>query len=259
MGDVLVLCYHTVGPWTHPMSVDPMALRQQVEGLLERGYRSVTFSEIGTLPEHGRYVVPTFDDGFRGTYDEALPVLRELGAIATVFPATSFVTDRTPLQWPGFAASGELAGEAIMPLSWAQLRELADAGWEVGSHTQSHTRLTRIDDDALGRELAESRAIAEAELGRPCRSIAYPFGDVDARVILAAKTAGYRFGATLEWRTPSTVDLVWPRVGVYRDDTPVRFRLKVAHAMHGRVGNRLVQAHRRARRRLGLAPDQVSS
>jgi peptidoglycan/xylan/chitin deacetylase (PgdA/CDA1 family) len=65
-------------------------------------------------------------------------------------------------------------------------------------------------------------------MGRPCRSIAYPYGDVDARVIAAARAAGYDVGASLPKRFGSRDPLDWPRVGVYHVDDLRRFKLKVS-------------------------------
>jgi peptidoglycan/xylan/chitin deacetylase (PgdA/CDA1 family) len=114
-------------------------------------------------------------------------------------------------------------------LGWNELGELAEAGWEVGSHTRSHPRLTRLDDSTLADELEGSRTACEQALGRPCRSIAYPYGDVDARVTGAAGIAGYTVGAALpEGRFSEGDRLDWPRVGVYNGDDLHRFRLKLS-------------------------------
>ncbi len=47
----------------------------------------------------------------------------------------------------------------------------------IGVHTLTHPRLASLDEAAARREMAESRAIIEARLGRPARHFAYPLGD----------------------------------------------------------------------------------
>jgi hypothetical protein len=86
--------------------------------------------------------------------------------------------------------------------------------------------LTQLSEVALAEELADSRAVCSRALGRPCRSIAYPFGDHDARVVAATAAAGYEAACTLSVLTRGP--LAWPRVGVYAVDSPFRFRLKVS-------------------------------
>ena len=67
-------------------------------------------------------------------------------------------------------------------MGWGELARLAEVGWEIGSHTRTHPGLPRLDDEPLRDELEGSRAEVEEHLGRPCRSLAYPYGDLDGRV-----------------------------------------------------------------------------
>ena len=85
------------------------------------------------------------------------------------------------------------------PMAWDHVKEMHAAGVEFGSHTVTHPVLTQLDDDALAFELRESRRHLETVLGGPVRALSYPFGgpaDYDARVIGAARAAGYRLGAS---------------------------------------------------------------
>jgi peptidoglycan/xylan/chitin deacetylase (PgdA/CDA1 family) len=133
------------------------------------------------------------------------------------------------LAWPGTAHWQQSPfAQELTAIDWSGLRELADAGWEIGSHTHTHPRLTSLDDAQLRQELTESRERCAQELGRPCRSIAYPYGDVDARVAEAAAAAGYEAGAKLAPDLRTEGPLRFPRVGIYHPDGWARFRLKVA-------------------------------
>src|SRR3712207_7434183 len=113
-------------------------------------------------------------------------------------------------------------------MSWDQLRELADGGWEVGSHTVTHPHLTQVDDAELARQLADSRAECEDGMGRSCPTIAYPYGDVDPRVVAATREAGYAAGAALPDVPHPPRPLEFPRVGVYNVDDDRRFKLKAS-------------------------------
>lgn len=88
-----------------------------------------------------------------------------------------------------------------------QLRQLADDGHEVASHTQSHPILTQLAPDRLAQELVGSRSELEALLGRPVVSLAYPNGDHDEAVVFAARQAGYHYAvATLPGVNPIGTD-----------------------------------------------------
>lgn len=232
-GEVLVLCYHAVSDsWPSRLAVTTKQLREQVAELLNRGYEPVTFTEAVLGDAGPRRFAVTFDDAYASLRAHAAPMLAELGVPATVFVPTDYAGQDGPMAWPGIDEwlttphSGELT-----PLDWDELRELADSGWEVGSHTCSHPRLTQMPDDRLAAELTESRATLERHLDRPCRSIAYPFGDVDERVINATRDAGYTAGAALPARFYQPRRLSWPRVGIYRADNGVPFTLKVSPAV----------------------------
>jgi peptidoglycan/xylan/chitin deacetylase (PgdA/CDA1 family) len=94
-----------------------------------------------------------------------------------------------------------------------------------------HPHLTELGDRELARELCASQEACEHHTGTPCVSIAYPYGDVDARVTAAAARAGYLHGAALPVRWHRPRPLEWPRVGVYHGDSQRRFALKASRTV----------------------------
>jgi peptidoglycan/xylan/chitin deacetylase (PgdA/CDA1 family) len=241
MADVLVLCYHAVSErFPAALSVTPTAFERQLALLSRAGYRGATFADA-VQARSGRTVAVTFDDAYLSVLELAKPMLDEVGFPATVYAPTAYL-DRPgqPLKWDGIEQwhGGEHERE-LVPMSWDQLRELADAGWEIGSHTCTHPHLTQVDDDALRHELVESRAIVEERMGRPCATLAYPYGDYDERVVEAATAAGYAAAGTLPARLHSERALAWPRVGIYHSDDERRFRMKVSRVMRRLRGSRL--------------------
>jgi len=234
MSDLLVLCYHAVSDrWPADLSITPERLEDQLGLLVERGYRSATFSEaLGAAPPQAKTLVVTFDDAFRSVAEHALPIMDALGMVGTVFAVTGFIGSQEAMAWPGtdqwIGTEHERELRAIGPDG---IERLVAAGWEVGSHTVSHPRLTSLDDAALEHELRRSREDCERLVGRPCASLAYPYGDVDERVVRAAGQAGYRFAGALSSRLRRSRPLEWPRVGIYYGDSGRRFRAKVSPAM----------------------------
>jgi glycosyltransferase involved in cell wall biosynthesis/peptidoglycan/xylan/chitin deacetylase (PgdA/CDA1 family) len=231
--DVLVLCYHAISPdWTATLSVTPEEFEYQLSFLLGRGWRAATFTQAVLDPPARRTLAVTFDDAYTSIHTYAAPILARLGIPATVFVPTEFASSGRPLLWPGIDQwDGSDQVDQLLPMSWDTLRELADAGWEIGSHTRTHPRLTELDDDHLDLELAGSREACSRELGRPCDSIAYPYGAVDERVARAAEKAGYRTGAALSHRLELLGPYRFPRVGIYRADARWRFHLKAARLL----------------------------
>lgn len=185
--DVPVLMYHYVDAEPPPVGryADGLTVRtpdfiEEMDYLVDHGYHSVTLSDVylamagmRALPD--KPVALTFDDGGLDNYQVAFPLLRERRLTATFFVITKTV-----------GGAGQM--------SWEQLREMADAGMSIQSHTVSHPDLPSASDGRLRSELVDSRTAIQQALGRPVYAVAYPAGSYDQRVVTAAKDAGYVMG-----------------------------------------------------------------
>jgi len=222
----LVLCYHAVSvTWEHDLSVRPADFERQLRSLVRRGFRGVSAGDL--LGAAGRRVHVTFDDAYKSVAN-AVPILERIGLPATVFGCTHYADAGRPLDVP------ELAGEAaahpaeLATMDWGELRALADRGVEIGSHTVSHPHLPRLSDAEIEQELADSRGRLEDGLGRPCRLLAYPYGEHDERVRAAAARVGYAAAFALASTAISRDPFALSRVDLYRRDSIVATTLKTS-------------------------------
>lgn len=78
-----------------------------------------------------------------------------------------------------------------------QVRDLARRGHEIGAHTVTHPLLPGLSASQLRHELVESKALLEAWTGSSVRTLCYPNGDHDDRVVNATKQAGYDYAVTI--------------------------------------------------------------
>jgi peptidoglycan/xylan/chitin deacetylase (PgdA/CDA1 family) len=229
--DLLILCYHAVSEdFPADLSIPPSAFENQIRRKLRSGYRGVTLTQSRAPDRPAKTLVVTFDDGYLSTLTMAAPILDRLGVPGTLFVPTDYIGQDGPLTWSGIEqwSNGRHRSE-LQPLDWGQVRQLAEGGWEIGSHTCSHPWLTTLADESLDRELLVSRTAIEAELNRPCKTIAYPYGDVNDRVVRAARAAGYELGVGLPGRWRDEGDrMQLPRVGVYRGQGSAKLRLKTS-------------------------------
>jgi peptidoglycan/xylan/chitin deacetylase (PgdA/CDA1 family) len=136
------------------------------------------------LAGSGPSVLLTFDDGYQSIAENALPRLAERGWSAIVFLIAAWVGKSD--DW-----DVRLLGRRRRMMEWSEIKERAAAGIEFGSHSLSHCDLTIASKSRLERELADSKAIIEDQLGQPVRHFAYPFGRQNQRVRVAAARAGY--------------------------------------------------------------------
>jgi peptidoglycan/xylan/chitin deacetylase (PgdA/CDA1 family) len=224
----LVLCYHaTSATWSHRLSVSPDVLERQLRLLIRRRYRAVPAADV--VGGRGRLLHVTFDDAFQSVLD-VVPVLERLGVPATVFACSDLADGGRTFPIMRLPGDADPPAADLRTLSWDGLRALVERGHEVGSHTASHPFLSQISARELRRELVDSRERLEAGLGRPCRFLAYPYGDHDERVREAARQAGYDAAFALPGRARPFDRFGVPRIGIWQKDGLARFTLKTSVA-----------------------------
>jgi peptidoglycan/xylan/chitin deacetylase (PgdA/CDA1 family) len=221
----LVILYHAVSDsWDDVLSLRVRDVEVQLKRLVDRGYRGCTAEELLRRQTDGRLVHVTFDDGYASVAN-ALPILRSLGIPSTIFVCTDFARGGRPLLIPELAAAAPV--DELKTIDWAELRELAADGLvEIGSHTRSHAHLRTLSDDELNREIRDAKEAIEDNLGRPCPSFAYPYGEHDRRVRNAVRAAGHTLGFAATRVSYPFDPYQIPRTGFWRDGAATRNDLK---------------------------------
>jgi len=200
--------------------------------LSEEGYHPVTFKDVydhwdNVRPLPTKPALITFDDGYANNFIQGFPILRDFG-----FRATLFVVVQT-VGWDNHWHDPK--SEIRIPMiSWAQLKELLKAGWEIGSHTMNHPNLIQLTLEEVRIEVEKSRRIIGEFLDEIPLTFAYPYGkgeDVEA-IRNVVKTAGYRLAVgihsgkwTIEKLKSNPHHL--PRVFVRGDENMIDFHLQI--------------------------------
>ena len=221
---VPILTYHSLDDSGSVISVSPAAFREHMRILRDTGFSGIALGRLleawsgGTaLPP--RPVVLTFDDAFRNFEEAARPVLQASGFSATVFAVAGRSGGAN--DWPG-----QLARVPRLPLLSAdQLRDVAAAGFEIGSHGLTHAALDGLSAAEAEREVAGSRRALEDMLGGPVRVLAYPYGRSSAAV-RAAAAAHYLAACGVEMGEARADDdrFTLRRIDVYYLRQPALFR-----------------------------------
>ncbi|MBM4186941.1 MAG: polysaccharide deacetylase family protein [Gemmatimonadetes bacterium] len=206
-----VLTYHSVDDSGSPISIDRASFERHLDWLASGVVRVLPLAELVAEPTGLDAVALTFDDGFANLGDGPLDGLSARRLPATVFVVSDHV-GRTNA-WGGRDAPGI---PTLPLLGWDALGKAAERGVEIGAHTRSHPRLTRIPIGAVDDELEGCAARIERELGVRPTAFAYPYGDLNDPVVRHASRF-YRLAVTTEHRAfdrpvdPARV----PRLDVY--------------------------------------------
>ena len=212
---VPVLVYHSIGSAqskkASPVGLQPRetamqthyrvtteVFEKQMKYLSDNGYHPISFAtyvnsfRIYVMKLPPKPIVLSFDDGWKTQYKNAVPILEKYKFTATFFIVTSYVGDRY----------GEY-------MNWSDLKDLVANGFDIESHTRTHSILTRVAPTQLPSELVDSKKILETKLGIKVIALAYPNYAENDIVREALKTAGYS-GARAGWaRFANSIDHIY--------------------------------------------------
>jgi peptidoglycan/xylan/chitin deacetylase (PgdA/CDA1 family) len=167
----------------------------------------------------------TFDDGLTSAATQALPVLSKYGLTGTSYVITKCVGMTTT---PNTCHANNDASY----MTWAQIKQLQSAGWEVASHTQTHPYLATSDATdgqpnvltpaQVTQELVGSKSDLSAQ-GISAAAFATPYGDYNPTTLgeIAKSYTSHRGFA-------DTGNNVWPYSDYLLNDMPVQAGVTVA-------------------------------
>jgi len=191
---VPILMYHYVSElppdadrYRLDLTISPEDFEAQLQYLADAGYHTITLTDLYLyltqaypLPE--KPIVLTFDDGYRDAYEVVFPLLLDYG-----FTGTFFVL-ATPAHF-----------ESPDYLTWAQMKEMSDAGMEIQAHGRDHVDLRGRSYDYLVYQIRGIQEAIQYHTGRLPRFFCYPSGRYDANVIAMLESAGYWGAVTTAW------------------------------------------------------------
>ncbi|HZM05386.1 MAG TPA: polysaccharide deacetylase family protein [Candidatus Saccharimonadales bacterium] len=211
---VPLLMYHKIGARPRRVRlkglyVTPAVFARQMDELAEAGFRSAAPGETHAADRPADRVVLTFDDGFRNVFQNAMEPLARHRLRAIQFLVPHFIGQLN--EWD--LREGE-APEALMDA--AQVREWIAAGHLIGSHSLSHSRLTRLSLRDAREEVFASKKKLEDTFGAPVEHFCYPYGDWNKAVRDLVVEADYRTACTTEFGVtqPATPPFALPRITV---------------------------------------------
>ncbi len=197
----------------------PKQFKAQMHALKRLGFSFSTIKDHDPLQNE---VLITFDDGYSSIKTYAAPILEEVGGVATVFAISDYVGLKN--SWDYFPEDKQ-----VDHMSWSDLRELHNLGWEIGSHGRSHRRLINMNIQSIMDELVTSRKQIEDQMGSQVTTFCPPFNAWNSDLLVMIEDAGYtRIAISYPLSgLPKWKGEFIPRLGVYLHDALPLFLAKI--------------------------------
>ncbi len=176
---VPILLYHriAVSPIGSQYYVPPEKFEAQMKLLHDWEYTVIPVELLVRAIQQGaelppRPIIITFDDGDLSVYTAAFPIMQKYGLTGVVYIVGNYMN-----------TEGYMSAE--------QIKELAAAGWEVGSHSRSHRELPKLPPAVQREEIVQARQDLQEATGAPVLTFAYPYGLMNNAVGSYVHFAGY--------------------------------------------------------------------
>jgi peptidoglycan/xylan/chitin deacetylase (PgdA/CDA1 family) len=197
---VPVLCYHHIrepkpgqSETMKSYSVSPSQFAQQMKALKDSGYETVLPDQLYNYLVHGaalpaKPVMLTFDDTDEEQFSIGYQEMKKYGFKGVFFIMTISINR------PRY-------------MSKEQLKQLADEGNAVESHTWDHHMVTKYQGEDWEKQFVKPRKTIEDITGKAATYFAYPFGLWNQAAIPELKKAGFKMAFILSTKRDSTEPL----------------------------------------------------
>jgi len=167
--EVPILCYHQIRNYretdsktARPYIIPDSVFRSQLKMLADSGYQTILPDQLYAYlttgaPLPAKPVMLTFDDNRLEHYTIAAREMKKYGFKGVFFIMT------VSLDRPNY-------------MTRAQIKELADEGHEIGSHTWDHHNVKKYQAQDWITQVEKPSKQLESITGKPVKYFAYPFG-----------------------------------------------------------------------------------
>ncbi len=217
---VPVLMYHYIGDMPaksdalrSDLTVNSKDFTAEMDWLKNNSYSSITVDQLYNSIKNGtglppKPVIITFDDGYKNTFDNAVPILLAHGMTGSFGIITGYVGN------PNYAP-------------WDEIKAAQNSGMEIVSHSFSHIDFTAKKYTYADKqyEIVRSKEDLLEHLGITSKYFIYPYGHHDADTEKILKDNGFVLAFTVVYGFSAKSEnlLELPRVRVHGVESLDRF------------------------------------
>jgi len=153
------------------------------------GYKFRTVSDA-MAEGYGKFACITFEGAYTDIARKVFPLLFRHNIPATLFVATGRVGRRRVVP-QGIGPRRRTSG-----MSWAQIKDLVQKGWEVGTVGHFYTNLSERSQKDQFLHIQRAKDLIVLNLGVHPKVFAYPYGAYDASTLKYLREAGFTYSVT---------------------------------------------------------------
>ena len=202
--------------------------KKHLQYLKDKNYTVITFKDLDKIGWRNRfekgkkYIILTFDDGYKDNYDLAFPILKEFNFKATIFLMGSLTYNEWDVK-----AGGE---RKFSLMSVEMIKEMQDYGIEFGAHTFNHPKLNTLSNEEIEHQIVDVKKPLEEKIGKEIITFAYPYGILNDYAKEMAKKADYTFALATDSGSVCLSDDLYQirRIAIFPNTNLFSFKRKVA-------------------------------
>ena len=231
--DIPVIMYHRVinnpeNEGVYGTYIYEDMFKKHLQYLKDKNYTVITFKDLDKIGWRNRfekgkkYIILTFDDGYKDNYELAFPILKEFGFKATIFLMGSLTYNEWDVK-----AGGE---RKFSLMSVEMIKEMQDYGIEFGAHTFNHPKINTLSNEEIAHQIVDVRKPLEEKIGKEIITFAYPYGILNDYAKEMAKKADYTFALATDSGSVCLSDDLYQirRIAIFPNTNLFSFKRKVA-------------------------------
>lgn len=181
---IRVLIYHDI-----KTEIQQKLFENQIK-ILKKEFEFISPDEFenfySTPPSKGKYILLTFDDGFKSNRKIAEETLKKYNIKALFFIVSDFIgqkfnSSKYNLIINNIYPNGPSENELSEPMDVNDIEFLLSNGHQIGCHTFSHQMLSKLNSkEELEKELIKSKFDIESKFKIKIKHFAFPFGTIQS-------------------------------------------------------------------------------
>ncbi len=193
----------------------------------KKGFETITFKDLNEITLEKRlkkkYIILTFDDGYKDNYDLLFPLLKKHDMKAVIYMVSHLEYNKWDVDKDGEKRFGLMSKEEVL--------EMYSSGYvEFGGHTMHHVNLPTLGYEEQKKEILGNKIFLEELLGERLVSFAYPFGYFNEDSKKIVEELGFDYGVATDSGPFNMEEDLFEirRIGIFPDLTFRRFKNRLS-------------------------------